>query len=431
MKVPDKLTFGAERVHIREKKLKDGRKSLFLDYSHLGKRKKIYLGLIFHEDNKEDKARAYKEAETYRTKQEKKINAIDAGIPVKEYEGRYTLLYRYAELIASRKRKANTARNYLVLAKKLPKDITLADVNRLNFNSLLDSITKDTSENTKHLYGVLIRALLNQAETDELIPHAPNLKKLIEAQKPGNKEHLTRDELQRILDIPLANEAVASSRQAFLFACYTSLRYSDIASLRWEHIKRSVAEDGFEDRIIVKEQIKTSNEVQIPLSPTAEMLLPDEKERGLVFENLSPLNTIERHLKKMMELAHIDKHITFHCARHTFAVLTIQDEGDLYGVSQTMGHTDLKTTQVYTKFLHNGRRRVVNRMPPLIKPASPEENHESRITTSHTGIPSQGFSSNPVFVISKDEQAPSNIIKLVGEDINEFEKKAEEAFPSA
>jgi integrase len=131
----------------------------------------------------------------------------------------------------------------------------------------------------------------------------------------------------------------------FLVACYTGFRHSDIKTLRKEHIKGDT---------IVKEIIKTQENikviVEIPIVDSYHSLLKSDNPNGLIFDNpVMEDSQSNKYLKQIMKIAKIDKHITFHKARYTFAINSLILGLPITVVSDILGHTDLKTTQRYAK----------------------------------------------------------------------------------
>ncbi len=128
----------------------------------------------------------------------------------------------------------------------------------------------------------------------------------------------------------------------FLFSCYTGLRYQDIKELRFQDI--------IDDKTISIQMTKTKGFVKIPLIEKAKDLIPPTGfEKQTVFQVLSGQPT-NRYLKDIMKEVGIKKQISFHCSRHTFATVS-KSHGIPYDViSKILGHTDIKTTKIYTKY---------------------------------------------------------------------------------
>lgn len=93
-----------------------------------------------------------------------------------------------------------------------------------------------------------------------------------------------------------------------------------------------------------------------------------ERGRGndLVFPKLGPIQAARIGIAAWVRGAGIDKHITFHCARHTFAVMMLDLGVDLYTVSKLLGHRNIETTQVYAKILDKNKQAAVERIPNLL-----------------------------------------------------------------
>lgn len=160
----------------------------------------------------------------------------------------------------------------------------------------------------------------------------------------GAREALTLSELKRLEDL-YGKQSLSKGRQNvlryFLFACYTGLRYSDIRELR--------AKDIIDNSWISIRMIKTGDPVKIPLIKKAINLLPGHGyDNQRVFRILTDQPT-NRYLKDIMKILGIQKNISFHCARHTFATCSMDQGISLEVVSKVLGHTEMKTTEIYAK----------------------------------------------------------------------------------
>lgn len=146
---------------------------------------------------------------------------------------------------------------------------------------------------------------------------------------------------------------------AFLFACFCGLRLSDIKDLKWKDIKSG--EDG---TVVSKIQVKTQQSIIVPLSANALEWLPDRgdaKGEDLVF-TLPSHFSINRSVKKWARDAEIEKNVTFHLSRHTFATTLLTLGADIYTTSKLMGHKNLRTTQIYAEVVNKKKVEAVNLM---------------------------------------------------------------------
>lgn len=190
----------------------------------------------------------------------------------------------------------------------------------------------------------------------------------------GSPRYITKEELLRIIsldEIQLGDYELVS-RDMFVFACYTGLSYTDIYHLTAEHL---VKEGGM--TWIRKPRIKTGNVCHIPLLPEAAALI--EQYRGIhtrAFRHEPPkgyllpipgCDTVNIHLKKIAKLCKINKCLTFHMARHTFASqMTLSEGVSIESVSKMLGHSQIKTTQVYAETSPERVFRDVERILPEI-----------------------------------------------------------------
>jgi site-specific recombinase XerD len=105
---------------------------------------------------------------------------------------------------------------------------------------------------------------------------------------------------------------------------------------------------------------KTQAAVKLPLSPAAIELLSKPKKRGLVFPDLTGYK-LGFYIPRLLKLAKIEKYITFHCFRHTFAMRLLENGVDIYTITTLLGHKSVSSTQVYARLsLAQVREAVMN-----------------------------------------------------------------------
>lgn len=200
---------------------------------------------------------------------------------------------------------------------------------------------------------------LAKAVREGFIEHNPFT--LLEAkEKPqklvADREFLTIEEVKSVMSTPCRYKIV---KKAFLFSCFTGLRYSDMKALNWSEIHS--AADG-KTEYIDHVQIKTKDRVTIPLSEEAKKWMPERIE-GVdnIFHQLTITHTtVEVVLKEWMEAAGIQKHITYHCSRHTAATMLLTLGASIYVVSKILGHKSIKMTEVYAKIVDKKKLETVN-----------------------------------------------------------------------
>lgn len=161
--------------------------------------------------------------------------------------------------------------------------------------------------------------------------------------------HLIAEEVQKLENLELAdNVSLGHSLDAFLFCCYTGLRYSDFIALTENNIVMIEGKPW-----IVFRSVKTSVEVKLPLhllfGGKAWQLLYKYKGNWNSFFMLKSNACINYDLKKIAKLAEINKHFTFHSARHTNATLLIYEGVNITTVQKLLGHRNISTTQIYSE----------------------------------------------------------------------------------
>ena len=174
--------------------------------------------------------------------------------------------------------------------------------------------------------------------------------------RQAEREFLTIEEVKKVMNTPCRYELV---KKAFLFSCFTGLRYSDMKALNWSEIHK--AADG-KTEYIDHIQVKTKDRVTIPLSEETKKWMP-ERVKGIdnIFHNLKITSTtVEVALKEWMQAAGITKHITYHCSRHTAATMLLTLGASIYVVSKILGHKSVKMTEIYAKIVDKKKLETVN-----------------------------------------------------------------------
>ena len=241
-------------------------------------------------------------------------------------------------------------------------DIELQEVNR-NFldrfeNYLLSTpskvLGKAINKNTSNRYITKLKVIFKNAIRKELILKDPFDGFKISREK-GSKTYLTKEEITLTKNHWLGdNETLKKVRDIFLFSVYTGLRFSDAVSLKDSSVKK----DEHGELWIYGNQIKTKDRIDIPMLNQAKEIYDkyeaNRKETGLVLPKMCS-QKVNLNLKEIAHLVGIDKKLTHHVARHTFATLALENGVPIHLVSQYLGHASLKTTQVYT---HITRRHL-------------------------------------------------------------------------
>lgn len=217
----------------------------------------------------------------------------------------------------------------------------------------------------KHLRQ--LRTLVNEAINQGYIhADAYPFRKYKIKQEKGRHEFLTPDELKKLENLEVSDRKLRHVLDAFLFCCYVGLRFSDFCQLspanfikvngkKWLHFK----------------SIKTGIELHLPLHLLFEgkALAILDKYNIAEFASLGSNSEVNKCLAQITMIARIKKHVTYHTARHTCATLLIHQGVPITTVQRLLGHTSVKTTEIYSEILSNTivkdlraikRKRIVN-----------------------------------------------------------------------
>ncbi len=185
---------------------------------------------------------------------------------------------------------------------------------------------------------------------------------------------LTTEELYKLEHIELPKAIVAKSRDLFIFCCYTGLSYVDLTNLRSNNL--CIGIDG--EYWIKTNRRKTETAVNIPLLPKAYAIIEKYKHEPRVFyrQRLLPYASNQRlnkYLKEIVQMCSIQKELSFHAARHTFATtVTLTNGVPVETVSKMLGHTKLSTTQIY---VHVIKQKISDDMKILKQKLTETDQH--------------------------------------------------------
>ena len=233
-------------------------------------------------------------------------------------------------------------------------DILVQDVNHQFINGFEYYLktTRNCAHNSAIKYITNFKKIIRIAHANDWIDKDPFLHwkgklKIVE------REFLTQEEIQKIIDKELRMERLDQVRDIFIFCCFTGLAYADVKKLTKDDVVIGV--DG--EQWIKTRRTKTDTRSNIPILPIAQTIIEKYKDNELMkIKNVVlPVLTNQKmnaYIKEIADLCGITKNLTFHLARHTFATtVTLSNGVPIESVSKMLGHTNLKTTQHYAKIL--------------------------------------------------------------------------------
>lgn len=199
-------------------------------------------------------------------------------------------------------------------------------------------------------YLTNFRKIINLAVVNEWVDRDP-FAKFKGSKQEVKRDFLIEEELDRISQKSFAAQRLNLVKDTFLFCCYTGLAYVDVAKLSASNISTGI--DG-EQWLFVDRQ-KTGSSSHVPLLPPALAIIakyrdhPEAVNKGLLLPVISN-QKLNAYLKEIADICGINKHLTFHVARHTFATtVTLTNGIPIESVSSMLGHKSIKTTQIYAK----------------------------------------------------------------------------------
>ena len=378
-------------VYLREKKLGAGQVSFYLDIYHNKKRWYEFLDIHISKSRPSQQDKEKKRlAQEIRAKRENELIVQDNGL-VDKVKRKADFVQWFEQYITYKKRpnKCNKA--------TLKHLRNFADEKPLSFNAITPELIKEFMRylltkiggNTAADYIKKLSTALEEAVRQDIIMQNP-IRKIPRHERirriPVYRNSFTMDELQLLSDTPC--KIKPQYKQAFMFSCFTGLRWSDVNPLRWSEIITKTI-DGQEQWFLHFTQEKTEDIEYLPISGQAIAILKERKKEMADNEEKSsyvfPLvkepdpkrnimnAKVNEALKKWAKAAGLDaKRMHFHSARHTFAtnVLENSSHADLWTVSKLLGHKSISATQIYAHVRDSKKKAAINGLP-MLKTISP------------------------------------------------------------
>lgn len=371
MKRTKKQAKAKEPVRLRFKQLSNGNQSIYLDLYRDGMRQYEFLKLyIVPESTPFDKMQnAQTMAAANAIKAQRIIELANGAAGIKNINKSKLLLVDWFDIHYKSIENLNESTKRLTrmmfgLVKEYGcEKLRLCDVDKAYCKGFIDFLKNTYKKkngqplSVQSMEGYFIRFnyALNEAVRNGLIEKNP-FRNLSAAEKiksvKSTRTYLTVEEVQRLIDTECSRENI---KRAFLFSCFSGLRYSDVRLLKWGDLKK---EGGNMKLALV--QKKTKELLYLNLSEEAVAWLPAKKADNESIFDLQVISWVDKTVARWSMEAGIKKHVTFHTARHTFATMLLTLGADLYTVSKLLGHTNIQTTQIYAKIIDQKKQDAVN-----------------------------------------------------------------------
>ncbi len=365
-------------VYLRQKKIKNGKTSLYLDFYPPVKgadgrftRREFLKKYLYQKPKNDEEKRINKTtlvaAETIKLKYEKDFLSEGVGIFNAMNKKRDFLEY-FKQLSEKRKLSKGNYDNwssaFYYLSAFTNGKCSMGEINEdfcekfkiylLSANKLKTINDLKLSHNSALSYFNKFRASVNAAYESRFLNDNPLRHVKGIQQKETKREFLTMEELQKLAQtkcgLPLLKTAA-------LFSALTGLRWSDIENLKWKDIQYT-EEKGYFLHIT---QQKTQDTIMHPINnKAAEILGLAKKSEERVFSGLAYSDCNNDKLKDWVSAAGIGKKITLHNFRHTYATLLLNKGVDIFTVSKMLGHRNIKTTMIYAKVLDEKKVNAAN-----------------------------------------------------------------------
>jgi integrase len=227
-----------------------------------------------------------------------------------------------------------------------------------NFQSYL---LNQVSRNTTNAYLSVFRQHFNKLVVKGIITASPFTSFKIIEEGDTERTTLTIEEVRTLANF-IPKKGNRQIRQAFLFSCFTGLRFSDVKKLVYSEIENN--------QITFRPAKTTKKIVRVPLTDDAKSILenlPKHHINKKVFWDLPSSQVVNVYLKFWALEAGLKKNLHFHAARHTFATIGLTFGMDIFTVKEILGHSKIEMTQVYAKIVDQKKKFEMLKFPPLIQ----------------------------------------------------------------
>jgi len=350
-------------VKLRIKKLSDGNGSYYLDWFQNGKRHYEYLKLYTVLSDRPTKAEreankeSLKLAQQIRNQRENQLIAEPQGITPAHKRKQSVIAYLEAnsstkggELMTEHFRKFLGGRDFQIqnLTKEYLQDFS-------------DYLTKHLNGNTANNYFSKIRTTIKRAIAEKIVP----ADLLLDVEAPKKQEtfvsYLTTDEISRIAQSDLNSKV----KKVFLFSCFCGMRFSDIKNLTWSNITEDFKLQFSQQKTQTSKGKQTSVTL-LPMNPQAIALLGERQADNMKVFDVPLQQTCDKALKGIATKLGIKKTLHFHIARHSFGVILLENNVDIYKVSKLLGHKSVQTTiKHYANITDKGAREAIDCFPKI------------------------------------------------------------------
>lgn len=350
-------------VKLRQKKGNENKYSLYLDIYKDGKRQYEFLKLFIDKSKnltpieREENRRNLELAEQIRANRQTNSNFQRHGKSSPVAQNADFIKWATTEF----SNRSVTKQNYMkatlnYLQKYFESDVVLfGSLNTNTIKGYRDFLNSQSSlsKTTPHVYFAKFKTMMRAAKENGVILDNP-ANDIKNVKLPStSKSFLSIEEIRKLNN---ADYKQINYKRAFLFCCYTGLRHCDVKRLKFKDVTGN---------LLKITQHKTNEVLYVPLNDTARGFVGSGEPEERIFKIPFNLGSCNRSLKNWAKLAEINKNLSFHVARHTFATLLLSNGADIATVSKLLGHTTLKYVMVYAKVSDKLKESAIKNLPAL------------------------------------------------------------------
>lgn len=363
-------------VVLREKELSSGNLSLYLDIYRDGVRTYEFLKLYVNPKTRnplerETNRQTFELAEKIRTQRESELNHLAFGevapgmkkINFLDYFQTYIDTYTKAD---KRMIKASFVRFKSFLAEQYPQYKSNIKPDQITKNMMVKFVeyleSLSTGEGALTFYKRFKKVIKYAVEENVISKNPCNGVVCRVDENALKKDILSIDEMKILLETFYDGQN-PELRRAFIFTLYTGIRHCDIINLKYSNV-------DYSNKLLMFEQSKTKGKssgswVNIPLNEGLLSLIGEKPAKDDYIFKLPSQSMCLRALKTWTSKAKIDKNITWHSGRHSFAVNILNNGANIKTVASLLGHSGLKHTEKYTRAVDSLKEQAINSLPKL------------------------------------------------------------------
>lgn len=349
------------KIKVRELKIGNNLISVMIDRHYPGGREQKRLGIKYADIPRNTIEREDKKAKKELVKKIVAKMELDSHYSDFSIDKDYHLkadFFEYCEEFIKRKAPISDVRTYKAVLNKFrawtgKEKLICGAITKSMLIEFKDTLAAELNGISANNYFKKLKRFFKEATIAKYFKKNP-IEEIINVKgKSAEKDTLIASEVKLLSQTACPNLVV---RNAFLFCCFTGIRHCDTIRLKWENVK-----EGYIDIV----QLKTKERLIVKLHDSAIKLIGERKNPNDLVFKLPTHTGCLKILKKWVASAGIEKHVTWHVARHSFATALLNEDVDVFTVSKLLGHKNMMQTQTYLRISESKKQTAVNKLPSI------------------------------------------------------------------